>query len=81
MRLICPNPGTWAEIHKLLVAEAKLIPDADPPPKALILAGWSFSSDTEKEIRWKSTIRWAENHNLTHLLIDIPENDMYYVKK
>jgi hypothetical protein len=52
-----------------------------PPPIPLILAGWAFSNDFEKQQRWQETIVWAESHCCLELVRDLPLNSMYVVEK
>jgi len=78
-KLVCPMPIKWNEIHRALRRHKdKSVPSAPAPPKALILNGWSFSSDKDKAIRWQETVKWASTHGCTHLIEKLSDNDFYY---
>ncbi len=73
MKRICPNPIPWNALHEQLLGVAERRPDLPKPPTPLILNGWVFSSDAEKEARWAETLKWAEIagcSNLTHSVAD-----------
>ena len=72
-------PDTWAAVHqRLLKAWTKSGDRAIPePPRPLILNGWVFSSDSEKQARWAETVRWATRHGLSHLIPDIEQRNSY----
>lgn len=53
--------------------------DTMPPPMALVLSGWTMSSDFEKQERWSMTLRWAEQNNCSLLIPDLKEDEKYYV--
>ena len=55
--------------------------DTIPPPMALVLSGWTMSSDFEKQERWNRTLLWAELNNCTHLLPVLQEDEKYYVEE
>lgn len=75
---ICPQSIPWHDIHQALTAfHREKCPDAPPPPIPLILAGWAYSSDEEKEARWQATIAWAATHGASHLIPDLTETDFY----
>lgn len=76
---LCPFPNRWSEIYNDLceayeasagiklpsiVSERRSV---GGPPTPLILNGWVFSNDDDKQERWQETLRWAERHNLLHL--------------
>ncbi len=77
---ISPVPPVWNEIYQLLVRywENDLESVGDMPPKPLILAGWSYSSDLHKAERWRSTIKWAEARGCVHLIRALKEEEKYY---
>jgi hypothetical protein len=64
-----PNPKKWASIHKSLI-EFSSSKQCEPrePPRPLILAGWSYSSDDEKKARWQEFIDWAKNNQCSELI-------------
>jgi len=53
----------------------------EKPPTPLILAGWNFSSDSEKNSRWEDTIKWAKTCGAEHILTKINDDDFYYVSE
>ena len=73
---ICPNPKIWHAVSEKLNSYA-IRHDLPPPPKPLILAGWNFSSDFEKKVRWQETIEWCQLHNCTVLIDGISETEWY----
>jgi hypothetical protein len=59
---VCPLPRPWDRLHRHLTS---LKPgDADRPPVPLILAGWNFSSDSEKRMRLIDQLDWARQHGV-----------------
>ncbi len=76
MAPICPNPKKWNAVSVQLNSYAKS-QGLPHPPKPLILAGWNFSSDFEKKIRWQETIDWCELHNCSELIDGISEAEWY----
>ena len=78
MGRICPLPKVWHVIHQELEALAKT-KGAQKPPAPLILGGWNFSSDAEKNSRWKETVKWMKAHGAEQLLAKIRDEDFYYV--
>lgn len=52
-----------------------------PPPVALILGGWTMSSDLEKQDRWIKTLQWAEQNKCLHLIPVLMEEEKYYVSE
>lgn len=66
---VCPMPGAWDRVYRELRRVHAGLPDAGrPPPVPLILAGWAYSSDADKQRRWQDTRRWAEERGLGHLV-------------
>jgi hypothetical protein len=78
MIAICPEPNVWSEFY-LEIQDWAIQNSVNEPPKPLILAGWAFSSDAEKENRWNQTIEWVRKNQLEHLLDTIKNKDMYKV--
>jgi len=77
---VCPKPMQWASIYKNLIAYAKLNKcTPSHPPNPLILAGWNYSNDIDKQNRWSKTIEWAKNNNCHEIVCSISEDDYYYV--
>lgn len=77
---ICPNPKKWNVLFKQLSEHANThvcIPSRPPAP--LILAGWAYSNDVEKMLRWRETVDWAEANGCTDILETILDNDFYTV--
>jgi hypothetical protein len=72
---ICPLPPRWATVYSRLkaIAEAEGFP---APPRPLILAGWAFSSDSEKQRRWVQTMKWALANDLLEE-VDLPPDAFY----
>jgi hypothetical protein len=62
---ICPDIDVWFRLTEILQKENKINHDKFPPP--LILAGWSWSDDSEKKSRFKEHIFWAEKAGLIDL--------------
>ncbi len=80
MIFVCPKPIQWSDAYQRLQsawhADGQ---QGDPPPQLLILSGWAFSSDLDKQQRWQQTIAWAERHSYSHLLPSLTEDDCYCV--
>lgn len=78
---ICPMPDPWNRVYQGLLAAWKSHGEQPPgPPVPLILGGWAFSSDREKERQWAHTISWAKERKLEHLIPAIPDDEWYYGK-
>ncbi len=79
MTRICPNPMPWNEAYKRLTRFAETQCCAPPlPPKPLILAGWAYSNDIEKQFRWEETVEWAANNGCQELVDSIPDDEFYF---
>jgi hypothetical protein len=74
---ICPNPSEWQRVYESLLVFAHKN-NCVAPPVPLILAGWTFSNDREKQSRWSDTVAWTRNHRCRDL-IDLPDEAFYYV--
>ena len=86
---ICPNPNRWNEIFQDLCRQyemkiGKKLPSiasertkAGGPPTPLILSGWVFSTDADKQSRWLETIEWATENNLLEY-VSVDEKDKCY---
>ncbi|MEQ1858463.1 MAG: hypothetical protein ABMA13_00850 [Chthoniobacteraceae bacterium] len=46
----------------------------------LILNGWGYSSDRDKEERWQHTLKWAEERGLMDLIPKLKDDDFYSVE-
>ena len=58
---VCPKPPIWASIDKKLSEFSGTHVCSPPtPPKPLILAGWAYSTNKQKQDRWQETIDWAK---------------------
>ena len=75
---VCPNPPIWVDVYQSLDCEWKLRGRIDePPPIPLVLAGWIYSSDRDKQVRWNLTVDWANRHKMEHLIPELDENQYY----
>jgi len=82
MIFVSPQPNTWYAIYQRLKSHWDTeINLGDAPPMALVLSGWTMSSDFEKQDRWTMTLRWAEQNNCMHLIPDLKEDEKYYVSE
>ena len=79
MKQICPKADVWHAIHQRLEAFAKLNPcNPAKPPIPLILAGWVYTNDQEKKLRWEETVNWAKNNSCYDLVSLIEPNEYFY---
>ncbi|WP_243544882.1 hypothetical protein [Pseudodesulfovibrio tunisiensis] len=79
MKAICPKAMVWHKIHqKLNIAWERKGGEGERPPIPLILAGWAYSDDYEKAIRWRQTVEWAENNSLADIIPELTDEDWYY---
>ena len=76
MTRICPNPSEWHCVYERLLAYARNN-DRVAPPKPLILSGWAYTNDIEKQSRWSETVAWA-NNNCCSELIELRNDAFYY---
>ena len=51
----------------------------DGPPMPLILNGWVFSNDHDKNRRWLDTIEWAKEHGLSELIPELKDGEKHLV--
>jgi hypothetical protein len=60
---VCPEPRWWNELWQMLPNKRR---DARRwiPPLPLILGGWYYTSDAEKQERSLSHIRYAAEHGM-----------------
>ena len=75
---VCPNPRVWCDVHRRLAAfsQERLL---DSPPGPIILSGWWYTNDTEKQRRWFEMVEWATVHSCKDLL-DLHDDDFYVVE-
>src|SRR5438309_7873039 len=78
-RFICLMPDAWAAVHRRLLSARERAgdPAVPEPPRPLILDGWAFSSDTQKQERWKETVRWVTQHGFRRLIPTIERRHAY----
>ncbi len=76
---VCPNPIPWKKLYQQLCHFAESKPmSTDKPPSPLILSGWNFSNDKEKQERWKAMVRWANQYDCDDLLSRLSDSDFYF---
>lgn len=77
---ICPMPLAWDRIHKQLLRAWEQRGDGTVPrpPVPLILNGWVFSTDSEKQQRWKDTLMWGERYGFSHYVPLLAEDETYF---
>ena len=61
---VCPMPPEWNSIWKLLPKRKRVGSMGWKPPLPLILAGWLYTTDSEKRQRLEMHIRWAYEHHV-----------------
>ena len=83
MIFVSPQPNKWYEIYQGLKAywENEIRASTASPPVALVLSGWTFSNDYDKQERWELTLKWAEINNCGHLIPLLNEEEKYYIKE
>lgn len=59
---ICPQPQVWNQLWELLPNKNRVGSGYEPLPP-LILGAWWHTSDSEKQNRFLSHIRWASEHD------------------
>lgn len=69
----------WADIYRKLSDFAEHN-TCEPvvPPKAIILAGWNFSDDTQKMRRWQETEKWISQNGCEFILDGLTDDDWHY---
>lgn len=75
---ICPVPSKWNDVYQRLLKfsdENECKPKQPPIP--LILGGWAFSNDMEKQMRWRDTVEWSASNRCQILLDGLSESDFY----
>lgn len=82
MQFVCPKPVIWNSIYQRLKEKWEESGSyGDPPPVRLILAGWAFSTDSDKQLRWQQTVWWAEEQGMESLIPKLGEEDEYGVSE
>lgn len=77
---ICPMPDTWNKVFLDLLSAWKQNPRGKgPPPTLLILGGWNFSGDFEKNAVWEATKKWANEMDLSYLIPELTDKQSYFV--
>ena len=75
---VCPKAAVWCktfeQVRDAWIAAGQA---GDQPPMPLILAGWIYSSDRDKQERWSALVKWAEEHSLSHLIPQLGPEDQY----
>lgn len=78
MIFVCPKAPVWYQTFERLreawTASGRV---GDEPPMPLLLAGWIYSSDRDKQVRWNATVLWAEERALSHLIPQLAPEDQY----
>jgi hypothetical protein len=82
-QFVCPMPQVWNRIWQRLQTARERFnrPEVPSPPTPLILNGWVFSSDADKERRWKETVKWAKEYGLYDEIPELNEYEQYLVSK
>ncbi len=80
MKFVCPELNRWHSIYKTLCNSWENSGrECPPPPKALILAGWSGTNDYEKARQWRATVEWAGRFGFSHLIPELSAEESYLV--
>lgn len=66
---VCPQPQSWSLLWNLLPDRRRLGNDWEPP-LPLILAAWSFTSDSAKLDRFMLHLKWAESRGAMDTVTD-----------
>jgi len=78
MIFVCPAAAIWWQTFERLreawIASGRV---GNQPPMPLILAAWIYSSDLDKQERWLSTVHWAQEQSLSHLIPNLRPEDQY----
>jgi len=81
MIFVGPKPNIWWETFERLcetwVERGRL---GEQPPMPLIISGWIYSSDRDKQERSSSTLSWAEQHSLTNMIPNFKPEDQYCIE-
>jgi len=80
MTFVCPLPQIWHEIYSNLLHAWEISGKiCEKPPVPLILGGWNFSGDLEKNERWMATIAWTEKNGFANIIPELKEEERNYV--
>ena len=79
---ICPKPIPWNDVFKCLKDYSEThVCEPSHPPVPLILNGWVYSNDIQKQERWQATVRWAARNGCDDLVERPSSDDFYTVSK
>lgn len=80
MKFVCPKPQVWDRVcQRLQKAWEALGRPGIEPPMPLILSGWAYTNDLDKQQRWLATDAWANNAGLERLIPELSEEEGYRV--
>jgi hypothetical protein len=75
---VCPNARIWVDIYQRLEESWRRGGcRCEAPPIPLVLAGWIYSSDRDKQQRWDQTITWAKENDFSHLVPFLRDEEYY----
>lgn len=82
VKFVCPKPIYWSEIFQVL----KKAWERDGqiglgPPVPLILNGWAFTNDVQKNQRWEETVEWAQTNGYSKLIPELSNGQKYQVNE
>ena len=73
---VCLKPMKWQDLYQAI---EKAYPERQFP-KPLILAGWNFSSDSEKRIRFCMHLELAISADIANNILEtVKEEDWHYL--
>lgn len=79
---VCPQPRKWQELYELL-PDRRQVGAGYVPSAPLILGGWWYSSDAEKQERLSLHIHWAAEkgalEQVDKYLRQLSEQDWYHL--
>ena len=79
---VCPQPQRWDELYQLL-PDTRQVGAGFVPAAPLILGGWWYSSDGDKQERLALHIRWAADHGALErvdaFLRALPEDQWHHL--
>ncbi len=64
---VCPIPMRWNELYRLLPGARSKGLGWDPP-LPLILAAWHEASNSQKQERLETHVRWADDHGALEIV-------------
>ena len=80
---ICPKPDRWNSLWEMLPGRQPVGAGWSPPPP-LILAGWWYSSDADKQLRLREHIDYAAAHgaleSVDHYLRDLGADQWHTIR-